>query len=216
MSSSLAYYGLILDGLLTTIELTLTGSALAALVAFPVGMAGLSRSVLVRLLAAAYTNFFRGTSFLVQLFWVFYVLPHFGVSLPPMIVGILLLGLNMGAYAAEVVRGALKAVPKIQTEAAIAVNLTKWQRFWHVVLPQAFALMLPSFGNNLVEVLKTTAVISLITINELTFQAQAIRSATGDTLLPYITILLLYFALSLCLTAPIKALERRITWNGKT
>jgi polar amino acid transport system permease protein len=211
MPNALDYYRLLIDGLWVTIELTLAASVVALAVAFGVGLAGISESRLLRALALGYTSFFRGTSSLVQLFWAFYVLPFFGVDLPAMTVGIAVLGLNVGAYSAEVVRGAILAVPRDQTEAAIAINLGRWQRLRHVILPQALLLMLPPFGNNIVELLKMTAIVSLITINELTFQAQAIRSATGDTLFPYLAILVLYYLLSLGLTAPLKWLEARLS-----
>lgn len=209
--SALAYYKLILDGLALTVVLTLTGSALALLIAFTIGLGRLSGNRLIREVCRVYTGFFRGTSILVQLFWAFYVLPFLGLKLPPMAVGILLLGMNVGAYAAEVVRSAIQAVPSSQHEAATAINLTRWQRLRHVILPQALLIMLPSFGNNVIELLKMTAVVSLITIGELTFQAQAIRAATGDTFVPYLTILVIYYVLSLGLTAPVRHLERRLS-----
>jgi polar amino acid transport system permease protein len=216
MPSSFDYYGLLIDGFWITVELTLAASAVALAVAFVVGLAGTSGSRLLRGLAVCYTGFFRGTSSLVQLFWAFYVLPFFGVDLPAMAVGIAVLGLNVGAYSAEVVRGAILAVPRDQHEAALAINLSRWQRLRHVILPQALLLMLPPFGNNVIELLKMTAIVSLITINELTFQAQAIRSATGDTLLPYLAILILYYLLSLGLTAPLKWLEARLFPRRRT
>lgn len=214
MPASFGYYGLILDGLWVTVQLTVSGCAVALIIALAVGLAGVSRFRVIRFIAACYTNFFRGTSSLVQLFWAFYVLPYLGVDLPAMVVGILILGMNVGAYAAEVVRGAVLAVPKDQTEAAIAINLSRWQRLRYVILPQALVLMIPPFGNNIVELLKTSAIVSLITINELTFQAQIIRSATGDTVIPYIAILVLYYVLSLGLTAPLRCLEARLlSWK---
>lgn len=213
---ALAYYKLILDGLALTIVLTLSGSALALLIAFTVGLGRLSGSRFIRELSRIYVGFFRGTSILVQLFWAFYVLPFLGLKLPPMAVGILLLGMNVGAYAAEVVRSAIQAVPPSQHEAATAINLTRWQRLRHVILPQALLIMLPSFGNNVIELLKMTAVVSLITIGELTFQAQAIRAATGDTFIPYLTILVIYYLLSLGLVAPVRHLERRLSRKFRT
>jgi polar amino acid transport system permease protein len=212
MIASLGYYRLILDGLRITIELTLAASIVAFCAAFAAGLGALSKSRTVRICAGGYIQFFRGTSCLIQLFWAFYVLPYAGVQLTPMTVGVVVIGLNVGAYSAEVVRGAVLAVPRDQIEAAIALNLSSWQRFRYVTLPQAFVLMLPPFGNNVIELLKLTAIVSLITINELTFQAQMIRSATGNTLIPYLTILGLYFLLSMVLTAPIRWLERRLSW----
>ncbi|WP_263147458.1 ectoine/hydroxyectoine ABC transporter permease subunit EhuC [Pseudomonas sp. RIT-PI-AD] len=209
MQESLGYYGLILDGLWVTVQLTVAGCLVAALVAFGVGVGSVARSTPLRLACRFYILFFRGTSSLVQLFWAFYVLPYMGVELSPMLVGIAVLGLNVGSYSAEVVRAAILAVPREQSEAAVAINLSRGQRMRYVILPQALPLMLPSFGNNVVELMKMTAIVSLITLNELTAQAQAIRSATGETLMPYLAILVLYYLFSLVLTAPMKWLEKR-------
>ena len=125
--------------------------------------------------------------------------------------GVLALGLNVGAYGAEVVRGAILAVPRDQYEATVALNLTGWQRLRHVILPQALPLMLPTFGNNAIELLKATAVVSLISLSDMTFEAQIVRSQTGNTILPFVTILVIYFALSLLIAAVMGRIERRVT-----
>ena len=108
-------------------------------------------------------------------------------------------------------QGAILSVPRDQYEATTALNLTRWQRMRHVILPQALPLMLPTFGNNAIELLKATAIVSLISLSDMTFQAQVVRSQTGSTLLPFLTILLLYFAMAMAITAGIRALERRVT-----
>lgn len=113
---------------------------------------------------------FRGTSALVQLFWFYFVLPMFGMKLPALLVGIVVLGANAGAYGAEVVRGAILAVPAGQREAAVALNLTRARTIWRIILPQAVPAMLPPTGNLLIELLKNTALVSLITITDLTFR----------------------------------------------
>lgn len=118
------------------------GSALALVVAFVAGLGRISRHAAVRWLATAYIEFFRGTSIFVQLFWIYFVLPMTGAELTPMQAGVMALGLNVGAYGAEVVRGAILAVPRDQHEACVAVNLTRFQRMRHIILPQALPLML--------------------------------------------------------------------------
>jgi polar amino acid transport system permease protein len=216
------YLGLIVDGAwitvqLTvlgcalTVQLTVLGCALALTVAFVAGLGRLSRRWAVRAAATAYIEFFRGTSIFVQLFWAFFVLPLLGVPLSPFQAGVLALGLNVGAYGAEVVRGAILAVPREQREACVALNLTRWQRMRHVILPQAFVLMLPTFGNNAIELLKGTAVVSLISISDMTFQAQVVRLQTGNTAVPFLTILVLYFALSWIISTSVRGLERRLS-----
>ena len=205
------YIGLILQGAWVTVQLTLMGSALAVVVAFAAGLGRLSRFMAVRALATTYIEFFRGTSIFVQLFWVYFVLPFAGITLTPLQAGVLALGLNVGAYGAEVVRGAVKAIGREQREACIALNLTRFQAMRHIVLPQALSLMLPTFGNNAIELLKGTAVVSLISLSDMTFQAQVVRAQTGSTLIPFATILLLYFVMAWLISLGMRWLERRVS-----
>jgi polar amino acid transport system permease protein len=102
-------------------------------------------------------------------------------------------------------------VPREQYEGCKALNLTRFQELRYVILPQAFVLMLPTFGNNAIELLKGTAVVSLISLSDMTFQAQVVRAQTGSTAVPFLTILLLYFAFSTVISNSIKALERRLS-----
>jgi len=205
------YLQLILEGALVTIKLTLMGSALALVMAFIAGLGRLSRFAVLRWLATAYIEFFRGTSIFVQLFWAYFVLPLFGFSLTPLQAGVLALGLNVGAYAAEVVRGAIKSIGKEQYEACVALNFNRWQTLRYVILPQAFVLMLPTFGNNAIELLKGSAVVSLISLADMTFQAQVVRAQTGSTLFPFLTILILYFVIASVISVAIRWLERYLT-----
>ncbi|ASP88795.1 ectoine/hydroxyectoine ABC transporter permease subunit EhuC (plasmid) [Sinorhizobium meliloti] len=205
------YIGLILQGAWVTVQLTLMGSALAVVIAFAAGLGRLSRFMAVRALATTYIEFFRGTSIFVQLFWVYFVLPFAGITLTPLQAGVLALGLNVGAYGAEVVRGAVKAIGREQREACIALNLTRFQAMRHIVLPQALPLMLPTFGNNAIELLKGTAVVSLISLSDMTFQAQVVRAQTGSTLIPFATILLLYFVMAWLISLGMRWLERRVS-----
>ncbi|WP_026614836.1 ectoine/hydroxyectoine ABC transporter permease subunit EhuC [Ensifer aridi] len=205
------YIGLILEGAWVTVQLTLMGSALAVVVAFAAGLGRLSRFMAVRALATTYIEFFRGTSIFVQLFWAYFVLPFAGITLTPLQAGVLALGLNVGAYGAEVVRGAVKAIGREQREACIALNLSRYQAMRHIILPQALPLMLPTFGNNAIELLKGTAVVSLISLTDMTFQAQVVRAQTGNTLIPFATILVLYFVMAWLISLGMRWLERRVS-----
>ncbi|AGI72432.1 ectoine/hydroxyectoine ABC-transporter permease protein [Octadecabacter arcticus 238] len=205
------YIGLILQGAVVTIEITILGCIVALIAAFIAGLGRISRFWPLRWLATAYIEFFRGTSIFVQLFWAYFVLPLLGVPLSPLQAGVLALGLNVGAYGAEVVRGAIKSIPREQYEACTALNLTRFQEMRHVILPQAFVRMLPTFGNNAIELLKGTAVVSLISLSDMTFQAQIVRAQTGSTAIPFLTILLLYFLFSSTISTAIKRLERRLS-----
>jgi polar amino acid transport system permease protein len=202
----------LLDGAWVTVQLTVASALVGVAISFVVGVARLARSTWVRAIARVYTEIFRGIAALILLFWIFYTLPTFGgPRLTAFVAGVIALGLNMGAYGSEIVRGAVMAVPKGQSEAAISVNLTSWQRLRLVVLPQAFVAMLPPFGNLLIEVLKGTALVSLITLSDLTFQAQVLRSSTGRTLAVFSLTLLLYFLMALVITGAVRLLERRVS-----
>ncbi|MFJ6518612.1 ectoine/hydroxyectoine ABC transporter permease subunit EhuC [Streptomyces filamentosus] len=193
------------EGLLVTLEATALGAALALLVAFALGLAARSRSRAVRVTV----EFLRGTSLYVQLFWLFFALPMLGFRLEPMACGVLALGLNYGAYGAEVVRGAVAAVPAAQTEAAVALGMGPGLRLRRIVLPQAYVLMLPPFKNLLVQLLKSTPLLSLVTVADLTFRIDQLRSATGGTAAAYLLLLLVYFGVAVLLGAAMNALERR-------
>ncbi|MFP4892988.1 ectoine/hydroxyectoine ABC transporter permease subunit EhuC [Paraburkholderia sp. EG304] len=207
------YLQLILQGARTTVELTLMGAVLALAMAFVAGLGRLSRFFVVRALATSYIEFFRGTSIFVQLFWAYFVLPMAGLTLTPLQAGVLALGLNVGAYGAEVVRGAVAAIGHEQRSACIALNLSRYQRMRHVILPQALPLMLPTFGNNAIELLKGTAVVSLISLGDMTFQAQVVRSQTGNTLIPFATILALYFGMACLISFGMRKLESRMSFG---
>lgn len=205
------YLWLILEGAWITVQLTVYGCALALVAAFVAGLARLSRLRAIRVLAVVYIEFFRGTSIFVQLFWAYYVLPLVGLTLTPLQAGVLALGLNVGAYGAEVVRGAVRSIGRDQREACVALNLTRIQAMRHILLPQAIVVMLPTFCNNAIELMKATAIVSLISLGDMTFQAQVVRAQTGDTLMPFLTILVLYFALASLISAGVRTIERRMT-----
>ncbi|VCU71282.1 Inner membrane amino-acid ABC transporter permease protein YecS [Pigmentiphaga humi] len=199
----------LLRGLFITLQITAGGAAVAVPLAVLAGLGRLSRRPWLAWPAACYVELFRGTSALVQLFWVYYVLPLFGLKLPALVAGILVLGLNAGAYGAEVVRGAVAAVPRGQVEAALALNMGPRATLWRIVLPQAVPAMLPPAGNLLIELLKNTALVSLITITDLTFSAQLLRSETFRTVEVFTLALLMYFVAAQCLSAGMRWLERR-------
>ncbi|MFE0631160.1 ectoine/hydroxyectoine ABC transporter permease subunit EhuC [Streptomyces sp. NPDC058864] len=198
----------VLDSLAVTVEVTVLGALLALVLSFVLGFGSRAPWRPVRGLSRLVVEFFRGTSLFVQLFWIFYALPILGYQLVPLACAVVALGLNFGAYGSEVVRGALAAVPQGQREAAIALNMTTLQRMRLVVLPQAWPQMIPPFNNLLIQLLKSTPLVSLITVADITFRIQQLRSATGDTKDAYLTLLVLYFVLAYILTLAMNALEK--------
>jgi len=198
------------SGAAVTVEIFLGAVPVLLLLAVLAGAARLSPWRSLRLLALGYIAFFRGTSALVQLFWLFYALPLLGVTLPAMAVAILGLGACLGAYGAEVVRGAVLAVPTAQREAALSLGLSQWQWRRTVLLPQAALLALPPFGNLLVELLKLTSLTSLITLHDLTFEAQSINAVLFRTG-PILGIVLAVYAVgSSLIDAGMDRMERRL------
>ncbi|MFG2398839.1 ectoine/hydroxyectoine ABC transporter permease subunit EhuC [Streptomyces lydicus] len=204
-----ALWELFFKGLWITVQLMVYSAALAAVVAFGIGLSRTSRLWIVRFLSGVYVEFFRGTSALVLMFWLFFALPLLGWQLAGIWAGTLALGLSYGAYGSEIVRGALQAVPAAQREAAVALNFTPWQRLRKVLLPQAVPEMMPPFNNLLIELLKGTALASLLSIGELTFQAKLARLSTGQSAEVYGIILVLYFAVAFVVTRIMRLLERR-------
>ncbi|WP_431961982.1 ectoine/hydroxyectoine ABC transporter permease subunit EhuC [Actinacidiphila sp. bgisy160] len=198
----------VLESLAVTVEVTVLGALLALVLSFLLGFAAGAPWRPVRGACRTVVEFFRGTSLFVQLFWLFYALPIIGYQLVPLACAVVALGLNFGAYGSEVVRGALAAVPREQREAAIALNMTAGQRMRLVVLPQAWPQMIPPFNNLLIQVLKSTPLVSLITVADITFRIQQLRSATGETKNAYLVLLVLYFVLAYVLTLAMNALER--------
>ena len=199
----------LLQGALVTLEITAAGAALALVCAVVAALAKLYAPAPFNWLAVAYIELFRGTSALVQLFWMFFVLPHFGILLDPIPVAILALGLNVGAYGAEVVRGAVLAVPRGQWEATIALNMTRTEALRRVILPQAFVAMIPPWGNLFIELLKSTSLVSLITITDLTFRAQQMNQTTFRTIEIFSIVLVFYLAIASIITVAMRALEER-------
>jgi polar amino acid transport system permease protein len=197
------------DGVLVTLQLTLGGGALAFVIAVLLGLSARGGPTLLRGAARVFIEFFRGTSLLVQLFWFFYVLPLFGVQLSSLLCGILALGLNYGAYGAEVVRGAINSVPRGQWEATTALSMSPARTMVKIIWPQAWAIMIPSLSNLLVMLLKGTAVAYVILMHDITFVTGQLRQATGDTFFSYGVGMVLYFLIALAIVLVANAVERR-------
>ncbi|PRZ06339.1 amino acid ABC transporter membrane protein 1 (PAAT family) [Isoptericola sp. CG 20/1183] len=197
------------DGVLVTLQMTLGGAVLAMLVAVVLGFGSRTQTLWVRGPSRVVVEFFRGTSLVVQLFWVFYVLPQFGFKMEALAVAILALGLNYGAYASEVVRGSIASVPQGQWEAATALNMTWFHKVRRVIFPQAWALMIPMLANLLIQLLKGSALAYYITLQDVNFWTVELRRATADTIFSYTAGLLVYFVIAYLLTWGMNLLEER-------
>ena len=206
----------LLDGAWVTVQLTVISTIGGAFFSFLFGIGRLSSNRTARWISVSFIEVFRGTSLLVQLFWLYFALPLIGeaiginLRLPPVAAGALALSLNIGAYGAEVVRGALQAVPGEQHEVAKALDFTPRQTLWRISLPQAIPEMMPSFGNLAIQNLKDTALVSLISLGDLAFKAEQIRNFTQDSTTIYSILLFMYFGMALVLSAIMKLIERSV------
>lgn len=198
-------------GLKVTLQVTFSAAVLALVLGVISGLARMSKHKTIRFISSVYIEIFRGTSLLVQLFWMYFVLPMIGISLSALTAGILAIGLNFGAYCSEIVRSAIQAVPRGQTEACIALNMTKAQRMRRVIIPQAFVMMIPNLGNQLIELLKSTSLVSMITLTDLTYQANILNATTFETTKVYSMLLMIYFIIGLPLSKGMKLLEQKVS-----
>lgn len=200
----------LLHGSLVTIEVTAGAVALCTIAASIAALARLSPIGPIAWIARIYIELFRGTSAMIQLFWVFYVLPFFHVNLSPMLSAILVLGLNGGAYGAEIIRGAVNAVPRGQLDAAVALNLSHSSRIRRIIVPQALPRIIPPLANLFIDILKNSALAGLVTVSDLTFQAQVQRESTLASGEVYGVVILMYFALAMVISLVMRLVERRV------
>ncbi|MGF1610599.1 MAG: ectoine/hydroxyectoine ABC transporter permease subunit EhuC [Kiloniellales bacterium] len=206
----LAEYGSrLVSGTLVTVEQTVLAIILAVIIATVMGLMRLSHNILVRGFATCYIEIFRGTSLLVQLFWIFFVLPLFGLPLDKFTAGFVAVGMNLGGYGAEVVRGAIQSVPRGQYEAALALNMSPFTRMRRIIFPQAILIMLPAWGNLFIELLKGTALVALISVSDLMFQAKQINGSTFLSAEAFGTALIIYYILGRLVISPsMRSFER--------
>lgn len=203
------YWPRLLSGTGTTIAQFLLAAALGVAVSLFMGLLRLSHNPVLRGAAVTFIEVFRGTSLVVQLYWIFFVLPLFGLSIEKFTAGYVAVGLNIGAYGAELVRGGILSVPKGQWEAALAINMSPAKRMRRIILPQALVNMLPPWGNLMIELLKGTALVSLISVGDLMFQARQINASTYLSAQVFGSALIIYYILARFLVTPfMRWLER--------
>ncbi|MCZ8521877.1 MULTISPECIES: ectoine/hydroxyectoine ABC transporter permease subunit EhuC [Paenibacillus] len=202
---------LLFEGAFVTVEVAFYAALLALLMSFAAGLGRIARPRVIRGFTAVYVEFFRGSSLLIQLFWLYYALPFVGIELPKLAAAVLAVGLNYGAYGSEIVRSSVQAVPRGQWEAAIALNMSIRHRWTRIILPQAVLQMLPSMSNLLIELIKATSLVYFITLTDLTYQAMVLRNnymAWTPQIL--FMLLLLYFAMASVVSYGVRRLESRM------
>jgi polar amino acid transport system permease protein len=199
----------LLEGVKITVLATLLGSVLAAFTGLSFALLRRSPNRLLSGTTGFVVEFIRGTPLLVQLYFLFYVLPDLGILLPPMVAGVIGLGLHYGTYMAEVFRAGIDNVPRGQWEAAKACNLTSRETWCHVILPQAIPPMIPALANYVVAMFKETPLLSAITVIELMSQARSIANYNYRYLEPITMVGVLFLAISLVTVPALRYLEAR-------
>jgi len=205
-----AQYGpALLRGLSVTVFLTIVVILAALVLAIPVALVRMSPNALLRGIGSFYVEVIRGTPLLLQLVYIYYVLPSLGVNLDPMLAAIVGLTLNYTAYMSEVYRGGILAVPKSQWEAAATVGMTRARAFHRIVLPQALRIVTPALGNYFISLFKDTALASVVTVQELTFTGQIISARSYQYFTIYTVTGILYLAVGYPAALFVRWLEKR-------
>ena len=201
--------GPLLAGLLITIELTFVVIVLSLGFALLVALGGMSRWLLLRWMIKAYIELMRGTPLLLQLIYIYYVLPEIGIRLDAFTAGVIGLTLNYSAYISEVYRGGILAVPKGQHDAAAALGMTRALAMRRIVLPQAIRIVIPTLGNYFISLFKDTALCSVVSIQEVVFTAQIVAARNFQYFTLYTVVGAMYFLVSFPAARLVGWLERR-------
>jgi His/Glu/Gln/Arg/opine family amino acid ABC transporter permease subunit len=207
------YIGVLLRGLEITVALTIIVITLSLVLAIPVALARMSRVLIVRIAADAYVEIIRGTPLLLQLIYIYYVLPSWGITLNAFLAGVIGLTVNYTAYMSEVYRGGIQAIARGQSDAAAALGMTGALAFRRIILPQAIRIVTPALGNYFISLFKDTALTSVVTVQELLFTGQIISARTYQYFTIYTLTGILYFAVGYPAALFVRYLER-ITSRG--
>ncbi|GAB4067845.1 ectoine/hydroxyectoine ABC transporter permease subunit EhuD [Ancylobacter sonchi] len=200
----------LLRATVVTIEATLAGFAISLIVGLVMVSGMRARQRWLRFLSRFAMEFLRATPLLVQVYFLFFVLPGFGITLSPFLTGVTALGLHYGAYAAEAYRAGLESVPRGQWEAAVSLNYSRLAAYRHIVLPQALPPIVPSLGNIAISMLKDTPILAAVTVTELMFVANEIGSERFQYTEPVTAAALIYLVLSLAAAPLINFIDRRL------
>jgi polar amino acid transport system permease protein len=201
-------------GLIVTLEATATGFVIALALGLVLALLRRSRLRVISWPTAGIIEFIRDTPLLVQLFFLYYVLPIYGIVLPPFLTGAVALGLQYSAYTSEVYRAGLEAVPRGQWEAAVALNMSRACAYRDIIVPQAIPRIVPALGNYLVSMLKETPVLSVVTVVDMVNLANLIGDRTFEYLVPLSLVGLIFLVLTLLCSAGIHMLERALPKSG--
>jgi polar amino acid transport system permease protein len=203
-----------LKGTLVTLELTAVGILLGFAVGLVLALVRAYGRKWPRLIAIGFIELFRGTPLLVQLFLIYYGLPSMGVTLSQSVSAYLALGLNSAAYQAEYLRGAIQSIGESQMTAGRAIGLSRWQTIRFIIMPQALRLVIPAWSNEPISLLKTSAVVFLIAVQDLMARGKRAASITYNPIGSYLAIAVIYLVMVFAMSALLKWLERKTKIPG--
>ncbi len=210
-----SFWDILLPGLLVTIPLTAISFSFALIIAVIVALIQFAGVPVLSQIARFYIWIIRGTPLLVQLFIVFYGLPHVGILIDPFVAAVVVFSINEGAYCSETMRAALESVPKGQLEAGLCAGMSWGQTIRRIVLPQAFRTAFPTLGNSLISMVKDTSLAANITVTEMFMTTQRIVARTYEPLLLYVEVGLIYLIFCTVLTKLQTSGEKRLQRYGK-
>lgn len=201
---------LLAHGIVTTIRVSLVAGVLACIGGALLGLLSLSRHLIIRTVIRAYVDFIRGTPLLIQIFLIFFALPAIGIRLDEVWAGTVALTLNGIGYITETVRGAVGSVERGQSEAAKSIGLLHWQTLTYVLLPQSLKPMVPPITNELITLIKSSSLLSVISVYELTRAGQAVIAIYFAPFEIYALIAIYYYVLVKFVSMLSRFIERKL------
>lgn len=201
----------LLKGMFVTLELSAVSVLIGTIFGMLLGLARVSNNRILDWIAIVYSDFFRGTPLIVQLFIIYFAIPSvLSLNIEPFLACTIACALNSGAYISEIVRGGILGVDKGQTEAAMSLGLNKIQAMWYIILPQAIKRILPAMGNEFIGLLKGTSVVSVIGMRELTREGQLIIARTYASAEIWMLVAIYYLVLVVGLSRVVNFIERKL------
>lgn len=209
-------FPLLLEGALVTIKITALSVGFGLLIGLVSSIARMSKLWLVKMLASLYVDFIRGTPLLVQIFIIYFALPMItGVRVDPLVAAITACSINSGAYVAEIFRAGIESIDKGQMEAGRSLGMTWGQTMYYIIVPQAFKRVIPPLGNEFIAMLKDSSLVSVIGFEELTRRGQLIIARTYGSLEIWLSVAVIYLAMTFVISRFVAYLERRYKIDDK-
>ena len=200
---------LLMQGILTTIEISVLAILLAAVLGGIVGLGYLSENRIIKTIAAVYIKIFRCTPFMVQIYIVYYGLPGLGIKMPAFWTGMIVLGMYTAAYVAVILESGIRSLPKGQNEAAIAMGMPYFMRLRRILLPQTLSMIIPPLTGQFIQTVKDSSILSIITVSELTMMTKEAIGVTFSPIQVYLCTAVFYWVLNLVIVYISKRIERK-------